>query len=375
MEGHLIAPVYLRDHQVLAVNTPVSGTILARDPVRGSARTRALLDGDFTPLVTPRVAFDTLTLPDGTALPMKTAAVERDSSVIRMSSGGKRPSLRRQATAQIEERKREVLDTLRKPNFGDRARRWVYSQLPWHPQMIWTGTEYDADLTAPLSLPQPHPPAPLPVLDLQGRPPIGVIQARLVSGLDSATTQKGAPVEAVLTSPLLTPDKSKLILPEGTKLDGTVLQTRPARWLARNGRLRFSFRKVELPGAAGPASQEIHGQLSAAEAAPGQHVQIDAEGSAKSTGGRDQLIAPLALGLLAATTFGDDAGHVGNSAVTSNGFGLAARIVAMSAASPAVSRGFAFFALSKSIWYRWIAKGHELTFPKDTRLEITLNER
>jgi hypothetical protein len=40
-----------------------------------------------------------------------------------------------------------------------------------------------------------------------------------------------------------------------------------------------------------------------------------------------------------------------------------------------VGRGFAYFALSKSIYYRWIARGHELRFPKDTQIEILLNER
>jgi hypothetical protein len=65
LEGHLIAPVYLVDHQVLPVNTHVSGAIVATHPVSKGTRTDALLNGDFTPLAIPEVRFDHLTLPSG----------------------------------------------------------------------------------------------------------------------------------------------------------------------------------------------------------------------------------------------------------------------------------------------------------------------
>jgi hypothetical protein len=47
----------------------------------------------------------------------------------------------------------------------------------------------------------------------------------------------------------------------------------------------------------------------------------------------------------------------------------------MAASNRGLAQGFAYFALSKSIYKRWIAKGHEVSFPKDTRLEIELSER
>src|ERR1700745_1908951 len=70
VEGHLIAPVYLVDHEVLPVNTRVSGSVVAEHPVKGGQRADALLNGDFTPLVIPEVRFDQITLPDGTVQPM-----------------------------------------------------------------------------------------------------------------------------------------------------------------------------------------------------------------------------------------------------------------------------------------------------------------
>ena len=92
-----------------------------------------------------------------------------------------------------------------------------------------------------------------------------------------------------------------LFNPRNTHLTGSVLQTKPARWFARNGKLRFTFRQIELqPGMAAQAapahpsnaiepqsqpatqasphrestpqllSRPIHGQMTATKAAPGQ---------------------------------------------------------------------------------------------------------
>src|SRR4051812_20261346 len=64
VQGHLTAAVYLVDHVVLPVDTPVYGVIIGRHPVKKSVRVNALLDGDFTPLSIPEVRFDRLELPD-----------------------------------------------------------------------------------------------------------------------------------------------------------------------------------------------------------------------------------------------------------------------------------------------------------------------
>lgn len=373
IEGHLTAPVYLVDHQVIPVNTHIAGVVLGSHPVDSDSRTRAILAGDFTPLTIPDIAFDKLAMPDGTELHLETKVIQRDATIVRMRTDNKKPSLTTQVSEEIRQRKQETLDTIRKPNLGDRIRKWTYNQLPYHPQMLWTGTQFDAELTAPLSIPQTKMVTALPVKDLQGHTPVGVIEARLISDLNSKTTKKGAAVDAVLTKPLLTPEGKQVILPEGTRMQGTVAQAQAARWFARNGKLRFTFRKIDMP-ANGVSAQEIHGQLSASEAAPDQNISIDSEGAAKSTGGRDKYLAPLALSVMAAASMDSDAGAV-HGAVVSNGFGLAARVIALATANRSVAQGFAYFALSKSIYYRWIARGREITFPRNTRLEIMLNER
>lgn len=371
--GHLIAPVYLIDHEILPVNTPVTGLIRGKLPPARGAKTQALLAGDFTPQGAPDIVFNAIDLPGRPPVSIATDVVQRDAAIIHMRASKKRPSLFQQAKAQLEDRRREAIDEVHHPNLGDRCEKWLYGQLPWHPQMIWTGTEYDAQLTAPAAVPEGHPAPPLPVDDLQGATPTGIIQARLTAGISSATAKKGEPVTAVITRPLLTPDNKEVIVPEGAKMDGFVTQAQTARWFARNGKLRFTFHSLETPGQ--QQRPVIHGDLSGAEAAPGDHVQISEEGTAQATSGPGKYLAPMALGVLATTTFGDDAGQAGNSAVVSNGFGLVARVAAIAAANPYVARSFAFFALSKSIYSRWIEKGHEIEFPKDTRLEVTLNQR
>ena len=71
------------------------------------------------------------------------------------------------------------------------------------------------------------------------------MRASLVTPLDSGTTKHGAPVQALVSKPLF--DGDHLILPQGTLLNGSVLQVRPAGHLKRNGQLRISFHELVPP--------------------------------------------------------------------------------------------------------------------------------
>ncbi len=370
IEGHLIAPVYHIDHVVLPVNTRVSGTILGMQPDPQESRARALLDGQFTPPAVPAVRFDSLRLPSGVTLPIQTAATERDATVVTMTAG-RRSGLRTQARAILKTYKREAKTTLHHPNLGDRLVKWVYAQLPWSPPTIWTGTEYDADLTAPVTIPGPQP-KPLPDATVRGTP-TGVIDARLLTPLDSATDHRGMPVTAVLTRPLLTPNGKQVLFPQGARITGLVTVARPARWFAHNGQLRFTFRSIARKDGAPSA---VHGQLAAAETTPGAHVKLSEEGTARSSSGPGKYLAPMALGAMATSAFDSDAtSNPVHSGVDSNGFGFAARVLVMGSANAVLLHVFAVYAVSKSIYFRWIARGHEIDFPKDTRIEILLNPR
>jgi hypothetical protein len=368
IEGHLIAPIYEVDHKVLPVATRISGVIAGTHRAPHGDWTRSILDGNFVPARIPEIHFDGLHLPDGTMVKIETSVMQRDATVVKMSVSKKHSSLAEIARQEIENRKREGLDALHHPNLGDRIEKWIYAQLPGSPSMIWTGTQFDAELTGPVKIPGPESP-PLPQAETDATP-TGIVEARLTVDLNSAKDRHGAPVMAVLTRPLLTPDGKQVIFPEGAKLEGLVTESQPARWFSRNGRLRFTFRSIDAEGKSGIT---VHGQLAGAEASG--KVKISEEGTATASSGPDKYLAPMALGLLTVASYGDDAAHAGNSAVISNGFGFVARVAAMASANAAVGRGFAYFALSKSIYYRWIARGREVQFPKDTQIEILLNNR
>ena len=209
------------------------------------------------------------------------------------------------------------------------------------------------------------------------------MHARLLAPLTSQTAKRGDPVEAIITQPLLSPDRTHLLVPEGTHLHGIIVQTKAARSLGRNGDLRFAFRNLDLPTTDGTVmTTEIHGRLSAAETAPGQHVTLDEEGEAKATDGPGKYAEPILLGVLAHAAgdddhHGADGGGVGPGAqtVASNGFGLIARVVALSTQNTQALQGFAYYSLAKSLYFNFVAKGHDTTFPHDTEIQVTLSER
>lgn len=376
VEGHLVAPIYLYDHIVLPVNTPVYGEIIGKHPVSKSIRTNALLDGDFTPLKEAEVTFDRVALPDHTQIAIETTAIERTAGVVHMSVAASHNSLISMAVADVRHQKDAAIETVTAPNKTDRLRRFFYGQLLYHPQELWVRTEFDADLTEPVSIDEAATTAPIPVTNTLSDKPRGTLQARLTEPVGSDLSKPGSTITATLSEPLFDEQHTHILLPEGTRLTGSVIQSEPAKSFGRNGKLRFTFRKIEIDG----ANQPIHGQLTAAEANGRQNLAIDEEGTAKTTS-PNKVLGTLTLLLLASASHDHDDkdGGGGNNpvraGVVSNGFGLLARGFAMASQTRNVSTGLAYYALAKNVYRQWIAKGKDVTFPKDTRIQIELSER
>jgi hypothetical protein len=203
----------------------------------------------------------------------------------------------------------------------------------------------------------------------------GSMQARLTDGISSASAKKGDPVSAVLVKPFCNP-QGRVMLPAGTSLNGVVIQTRAARSFGRSGRLRFSFRSIGASTASGAtqAAQPIESSLSSIQGQNGQNVALDAEGGTRAQPDKGRFLAPLVLGVMAAAS-NDDDGGIARQGVTSNGFGIFARVITMATASRNASTGFAVFAFGKSIYRRYVARGHEVSFPANTELSIDLSRR
>ncbi len=373
--GKLIDPVYSGDHIVLPKNTIISGTISRLQPIRRDTRTWALLDGDVTPLKQPVLTFNALQLPDGQRVLFTASATERTAGVVKMSGPQAKQSLagrvKTQVKTQVDAKKQSVEDVLHSHHKSDVALKFIYGQLPYHPQDIWAGTQFDAELEQSLTVPDPNSGPKFPLSPPQGHIPPGTLDARLVTTISSATNKVGNPIVAVLTQPYFNASRTRILLPTNTRLLGLVTQAKPARSLDRNGTLRFTFRQIELPGG---ELQQMHGQMTAVEGAKGQNLTVDSEGGAKANSAQGKFLAPLLLGAMASHSFDSDQGAA-EAGAYSNGFGLVARIVGFVAVTPTVSAGFAFYSAAKSITRRWLMPGQNVVFAKNTRMELSVADR
>jgi len=370
--GYLIDPVYISDHVLLPAHTPIYGKIVHLSPVHKSTRTWALLNGDMTPLKTPQLDFNSIQLPDGTRVPLTTTAIERTAGVVHMAAQKKKPSLWQRLRAAVHAKIQSAKNSLHSQHKAEWALRFLYNQLPYHPQDIWSGTQFDVELTAPLTLPDSKATKPLPITPPNGHIPAGTIEARLTTGISSATSKIGTPVEAVLTQPYMDAAHQHVLLPTGTRLVGAVQKSKPARIFGRNGTLRFTFRQVQLPTG---TMERVHSQMAAVEGQKGQNIAVDSEGGAQANSDQGKFMDPLALGAVAGLSTFDPASGQGTSLEYSNGFGLAANVVSAIYINPIAVDSLAYYALGKSITLRWVMRGHNVEFPKDTRMELNIADR
>jgi hypothetical protein len=70
--GRVAQPVYVFNKEVIPAGSEVVGHVARLNPVNRQRRSKAVLNGDFTPLRNPEIQFDVLKLPDGKTMPIKT---------------------------------------------------------------------------------------------------------------------------------------------------------------------------------------------------------------------------------------------------------------------------------------------------------------
>lgn len=401
IEGHLTEPVYLIDHVAIPADSKVYGTITGKHAVNRQVRTAAMFNGDLTALRNADVTFNDLETPDGRHFSIETDATERTSKLVRMTQGDAAPEtpMRRtfgqRVAAAFHWTKRQTAAGIGTPHKWDKARQTLYAQIPVHPQELWAGTAYDAELKQPLELEGQIAPTPVEVADLNELKLTGDMEVRLVDGVNSSNATAGMPVEAVLTQPLFSNESAeqassvettpraidpavhstglehrKLLLPEGTHLIGSVVQAKPAGMFGHNGSLRLTFNKAQLPEG---DVRTVHGRVIAAESVRNDRVQIDEEGQIRANGA-NKFLAPITLGALAAVSDSTGAGLI-REAMTSNGLDLLARVVGTASSNGGLISGFAYYEVGKVVFDTWIARGHEVVFEKNTRLEIELAQR
>jgi hypothetical protein len=210
--------------------------------------------------------------------------------------------------------------------------------------------------------------------------PASILNARLVTTLDSSKTPRGTAIQAVVSEPVFTADH-RLIFPEGTILEGEVTYATPAKRFHRNGQLRFLFERVQLPS--GDPSPLL-ASLQSAHTSEDDHMVLDDEGGAKLENSKTRFIAP-ALALLALRgnldrhdhLDPDGDGHVIHSnnpaAVSAGGFfGLGLLGIPLSHLAPPVGLGLSIFGAAKTVYSNILSKGREVQFPADTPIQLQL---
>jgi hypothetical protein len=288
----------------------------------------------------------------------------------------------------LSEAKRMAVETsalFTAPGRGDRLLQFVYGQLPYHPQRIETGTTWTVELAQPLRLqlidnPSAGPVEPAlagtkdPVTgqlpDLSKRPrkkgPEWQLRAYLQRTISSAKDKPGDTFEAYVAEPVFNSDHV-LVVPEGSLLVGEITLAKPARSFSRQGKLRFHFKELRFPTG---FSEPVEGSLAGADSNKSANLQIDPEGGVEPQP-LNRVVAPLILTFLAGRAFDSGQDRTINRAVSSNGLGILGRIIGMAEGSRNYAAGIGFYGAALSVYDLWLARGHDVVFAKETRIEIT----
>jgi hypothetical protein len=394
IHGRIVEPVYAFDHIVIPIGSEVTGQVTKIGEISGGKRTAAVLDADFTPERKVEVNFDDLVLADGRHFRLQSSVTPGSGQAIHFVAAAEGKEKKKgvkdaasEKTKQAKEQARQQWDNamkqLKTPGRMHRLTRYIEAQLPVHAQYIPAGTVYFAELTVPLDF-GTELMTPQMAASIGGPlPPGSVVHARLITPLTSATTQKGEAVEAVISQPLLDGERH-LILPQGSRLEGTVRQVQPARRMKKNGQLRIAFQKLIPPDG---IAEEVEATLEGVQSGKDANVKLDSEGGAAATTPKTRYLATaVALSLAAASTGGGDT-DVDNGVAHAqantgaqvaggvNGFKVVGMVLGLAVHSRALGYTMGAYGAGMSLYLHFIARGKEVVFPKNTAMEIGIGTR
>jgi len=379
----LVEPLYAYDRVVVPEGTRVVGHIEELQPLSTKARLVGILRLDFSPPRRVVLQFDRLVLADGREMLLSTRVGPGTAEIVlQRAEQRKKKDVISKAAEEVSREARKAVDEVRRPGRAGRLKHALVMSLPFHGQYLLAGTVYDAELLAPLDFGTAEP-TPRGAADTPP-PPDSVLNARLLTGVDSGDATRGTVIEAVLTRPLLSA-RQELLLPEGTKLKGEVTFARPARSLRRHGALRLLFDTVEVPE---QAPQTLLASLHSAEVARNARLAIDDEGGATITNPKARFVAPtLAIGALAATQLMEpvtepgvfepgvlpgavEPNSIGSAASGYSGFRLTGIVLAF--VSRPAALGLGVVGVAGSLYWSYLGKGREVSFPAGTRIQVQL---
>jgi type IV secretory pathway VirB10-like protein len=387
VHARIVEPVYAFDHIVVPVGSEIIGEVTKIEEISGGKRTLAALNADFTPLRRVEVGFHELALADGRRFQLHTSVTPGSGQVIELVTSAnekeKKNAVKDMASEKTQQAKRQAhqewdnaMKQLKTPGKIRRLERYGEAQLPVHRQFIPARTMYFAELEDPLDFGSEAMTAPMASSIGTALPEGSVVHARLVTPLSSATAHKGQDVEAVLSQPLM--DGERLILPQGSRLKGTVKQAEPARRMKKNGQLRIAFSELVPPDG---IEQKVVATLEGVQAGKDANVKLDSEGGAEATTSKSRYLGTaVSLGLaMMATRAGEDhdsdgASHSG-AAGGLGGFKLVGMVVGALARSRAFGTTMGAYGAAVSVYSHFVARGREVEFPKNTAMQIGIGTR
>ncbi len=390
VHGRIMEPVYAFDHIVVPVGSEVIGKITEIENVSGSTRTRAVLNADFTPVKKVEIGFDELVLADGKRLPLHASVTPGSGHVIELVTAAnekeKKNVVKDAASKKVDEAKQQAhqewdkaMEQLHTPGKVQRLERYGEAQLPVHRQYIPAGTVYFAELDEPLEFGSEVMTVPMATSIGSAIPEGSVVHARLVTPLSSASAHAGQNIEAVLSQPLM--DGDLLILPQGSRLKGTVKQAQPARRMKKNGQLRIAFSGVVPPDG---IEQKVVSTLEGVQAGKNANVKLDSEGGAEATTSKTRYLGTaISLGLAVVATRGGpdrDGDKInenpsGGAAGGLGGFKLVGMVLGAAVRSRTFGTTMGAYGAAVSIYSHFIARGREVEFPKNTAMQIGIGTR
>jgi len=378
VQASLAHPVYTENKLALPAGASLQGSVVSLEPNR-ELRTDARLNMDFTPFHRPTVTFTTVTLPDGTNIPLSTTPSSDGAPVIHLAPAGvrKHRGLIGMGVDEVKGWISSTKEAIFAPGLGDRMVQLFYHQLPYHPERIQEGTMWTCELREPVTVPRmatetvPVQDPPKKAGDPSGSDSRNIeLQAYLDEELSSSSAKVGQQFQATVAEPVRGADHS-LIVPQGAVLVGRITRAKAARSFHRDGSLRFDFRQLQMPEG---KKEQIIGSVTGLEAKSGAAWKMDSEGGVQPQP-QGRVIVPLVLGVLANHTLDADSNLTAGAAVGSNGMGLIGRVVGMTAASRELAAGIGFYGTAVSVYRRWLRHGKDITFPKDNRIDIEVSQR
>ena len=381
LRGRLVEPVYVFDRVVLPAGCLVEGHIAEIGGVPARRRFNAILSGNFTPPREVRAQFDALVLPDGSRLPLRTAFSRGTAHTMRVSNHLKLRRERKPASQGLGDetpvKDQAAVRAFAVPGPMSQIKSTLIGMLPYHKQSWATGTLFDSVLQDPLSGLASGPLEARTQSSSAAQPEAQQVRARLVKEVSSATARRGNPVEAVVTRPLFSAGQS-LLVPEGSRLLGDVVEVRPAGRFHRNGKMSFVFRQIQLPSG---RLQGIQVYLDGVETDFDAHLDVDSEGAARVSSPKTRFVFPAIAATVAGLSLHQDynsqgipdqdiGGRAESGAV---GLGLIGTVLAQT--SRALASSIAFTGAGFSVYSTFIARGENLVLPANTPIAVSFGER